>query len=126
MFIAYLALKRKRSDMAQCLCIVDGFFAACLFAEIIIMIFRIVKGGPWIDFVGYLLFMAIASCGIAFCCACSARAFNMFQAESEPKGQFSETESMMQEHEATAKLESVADAEQKVLELKAPEIGVSP
>ena len=44
MFLAYLALKKKRADMAQCLCVMDGFFAACLFAEMIIMVFRLMKG----------------------------------------------------------------------------------
>merc|ERR1712187_384799 len=96
MFVAYLALKRRSTDLAQCLCIVDGFFAACLFAEMVILIFRIMKGGPWIDIVAYVFFLIVASCGIAFCCACSARVLRgMQQQMKSEKSVSSETESMM-------------------------------
>mmetsp|Transcript_31533 Transcript_31533/g.57320 ORF Transcript_31533/g.57320 Transcript_31533/m.57320 type:complete len:426 (+) Transcript_31533:151-1428(+) len=81
MFLAYLALKRRSNDLTQCLCIVDGFFAACLFAEMVIMIFRLMKGGPWYDVVAYVLFLAVASCGVAFCCACSVKALSSLQAQ---------------------------------------------
>lgn len=86
MFLAYLALKRRSNDLTQCLCIVDGFCAACLFAEMVIMIFRLMKGGPWYDVVAYILFLAIASCGVAFCCACSARALRGIQAQLKMGG----------------------------------------
>lgn len=81
MFLAYLALKRRSNDLTQCICIVDGFAAACLFAEMVIMIFRLMKGGPWYDVVAYVLFLAVASCGVAFCCACSAKALSGLKAQ---------------------------------------------
>lgn len=100
MFLAYLALKRKSVDLAQCLCVVDGFFAACLFAEMIILLFRIMKGGPWIEIVAYIFFLAFASCGIAFCCACSAKALQGMKAQMKnEKDPSSETESMIREQQ---------------------------
>jgi len=110
MFLAYLALKRKSVDLAQCLCIVDGFFAACLFAEMVIMIFRIMKGGPWIDVVAYIFFLAFASCGVAFCCACSAKALRGMQAQlREDKVPASETESMIHDQQAHSAEEAAAE-----------------
>lgn len=108
MFVAYLALKRRSTDLAQCLCIVDGFFAACLFAEMVIMIFRFMKGGPWIDVIAYVLFMAFASCGVAFCCACSARTFKAVQeqmVETAKDGKEGETESIMRGDAAAGDVE---------------------
>lgn len=129
MFIAYLALKRRSTDLAQCLCIVDGFFAACLFAEMVIMVFRLLQGGPWADVISYILFMVFASCGVAFCCACSARAVGGFQAQMSPKEgkePSSEKECMMRGVEATdvEKADSAKPVRERTTE--APEISIPP
>jgi hypothetical protein len=118
LFLAYLSLKRKSVDLAQCLCIVDGFFAACLFAEMVIMIFRIMKGGPWSDVIAYIFFMAIASCGVASCCACSAKALKGMKAHMKmEKASPSETESMMRDaKEHSQATQARRDSEEDIAE----------
>jgi hypothetical protein len=92
-----MVLKRRSTDLAQCLCIVDGFFAFCLFAELVLLMFRMMQGGSWLDIFAYILFLVVASCGIVFCCACVARTLQSLKIQLQSEQATSlETESIMQ------------------------------